>query len=130
MATKHTITLDGHTATANELNKSVRLKIQLKKRDRQWIGLACKSQDIPVATVKRRVQIIVILEPGQRGADPDAFFKSLADALKQAGAIKNDSAKWVEWPPVQYERGKKPGMRIVLEDVGPAQAVKTKRKKK
>ena len=78
---------------------------KLKKRDKVEVKYA--SNHIPKAEKKRRVELIIELSKGQRACDPDAYFKSLGDALVNAGLLVNDSHKWVEWMPVKFVRGKK-----------------------
>jgi hypothetical protein len=87
--------LGAHWATAT----------RLKKQDKVEVRYA--SNHIPKATTKRRVELIIELGKGQRACDPDAYYKSLGDALVAAGLLVNDSHKWVEWMPVKFERGKK-----------------------
>lgn len=113
----HEFRLAGHPATLNQLLRTVRRRISLKKRDRDWIYLAAHNSGIPRATGKRRVALTIILERGQRAADPDAYHKSVGDALKQAGLIVNDSYLWIEWAPTTYQRGDKAQTLIRLEDL-------------
>lgn len=42
----------------------------LKKGDRQLIALAARLQDIPLATGRRRVSLVLTLGPRQRAGDP------------------------------------------------------------
>lgn len=103
----HTITIDNwHPTPLNKLVTSHwAVANKLKKRDKVEVRYA--SNHVPPATTKRRVELIIELGKGQRGCDPDAYFKSLGDALVTAKLLVNDSHKWVEWSPVQYERGKR-----------------------
>jgi hypothetical protein len=103
----HEITVhDWHPTTLNKLITSHwAVANKMKKRDKVEVRYA--SNHIPKATQKRRVEIIIELGKGQRGADPDAYFKTVGDALVAAGLLVDDSHKWVEWSPVQYVRGKK-----------------------
>ncbi len=106
MAMHEIIINDWHPTTLNKLMNSFWATAhKLKKRDKVEVRYA--SNHIPKAIHKRRVEIIIELGKGQRGADPDAYFKTVGDALAAAGLLVNDSHKWVEWSPVQYERGKK-----------------------
>lgn len=108
-----------HPATINQLLKSVRDRIRLKKADRNMVFYMAKELKVPRATGKRRVHLTIIMKPKQRGADPDAYNKSLLDALVHAGLLRNDSHQWAEIAPVRYERGtaKQWGSLIVLEDI-------------
>ena len=89
---------------------------RLKKLDRQMIWAYAQGQ--PKATGKRRVELTIILKPAQRAADPDAYFKSLADGLVHAGMLTDDNRQGVELTPVTYERGTASdwGTRIRLTD--------------
>ncbi|WP_435018466.1 hypothetical protein TA3x_000440 [Tundrisphaera sp. TA3] len=109
-----------HPATVNQLLGGHWSKgHRLKKRDRQMIW--AYAQGKPKATGKRLVELTIILKPKQRGSDPDAFFKSLADALVHAGLLKDDNRQGVELAPVAYERGTEAdwGTRIRLTDISP-----------
>ncbi len=88
-----------------------------KKVDRRIIEAYCYLAQVPPAAVKRRVTLTIVLGPGQRAPDPDSLWKSLLDGLTHCRALKNDSRQWVELMPVEFERGKEKGTRIVLEDV-------------
>lgn len=88
-----------------------------KKTDRRMIEAYCYLAQVPRATGKRRLSLTIVLAPGQRACDPDAYHKALLDGLVHCGALRNDSHRWVELAPVQFERGKNKTTRIVLEDV-------------
>jgi hypothetical protein len=83
---------------------SVRGKIRLKKADRHMIAGYTMAARIPRAEGKRRLSLHIILGKGQRGADADAYFKSLFDACKHAGLILDDSNRYVELAPVTFAR--------------------------
>jgi Holliday junction resolvase RusA-like endonuclease len=108
-----------HPVTVNQLLRGKWTAHRLKKADREMVW--AYAQGHPKATGKRRVVLTIILKPGQRGADPDAFFKSLADALVQAGLLTDDNRQGVELAPVAYERGTATdwGTRIRLTDLSP-----------
>jgi Holliday junction resolvase RusA-like endonuclease len=91
----------------------IRERIRLSKT---WRLIVAHAWSGTKATGKRRVTITIILGPRQRGADPDAYFKAVGDALVDCGALVDDSRKWVEWMPVRYDRGKNTGCMIELED--------------
>lgn len=101
----HVIIITGwHPAPLNKLvNSHWATAHKLKKRDKKEIFYA--SRHISAANSKRKVEVIIELAKGKRACDPDAYFKSLGDALTAAGMLVNDSYKWVEWMPVKYERG-------------------------
>jgi Holliday junction resolvase RusA-like endonuclease len=72
---------------------------------------------VPPAAGKRRVSLTLTLAPRQRGADPDAYRKSLLDALTHAGMLLDDNRQGVELGPVQFIRGEHKATAILLEDV-------------
>jgi len=88
---------------------------RLKKMDRETIGLFFR--EIPPATRKRRISMLIVLSPKMRAPDPDSFEKSLRDALVQCGVLRNDSHLWVEGQPVEFARGKSLVTFITLEDI-------------
>ncbi len=115
MATTHTShILDWQPAPLNKLLGHWSKSAKLKKLDRGVI--AYYFADTPKAQGKRRITLEIILGKGQRGCDPDAYWKSLCDALVHAGMLKDDSAKWVELAPVVFSRGTM-GSKITLEDM-------------
>jgi Holliday junction resolvase RusA-like endonuclease len=105
-----------HPAPLNKLLGHWRTAHRLKKIDRSVIAAyACR---IPKAQGKRRVSLHIILDKGQRAPDPDAFFKSLCDALVHAGMLVDDNRQHVELAPVTFSRDPKSwGTVIRLEDV-------------
>lgn len=74
---------------------------------------------LPKAEGKRRVTLHIIRKPRQAGADPDAYWKSLLDALKRAGLLVDDNRQHVELMPVTYSDKTTAnwGTRITLEDM-------------
>jgi hypothetical protein len=107
-----------HPCSVNALMHSVKRRIRLKQVDRQVVWSYGRLQQIPRARGKRRVQLTIILAPFQRAHDPDAYTKSLGDALVQAHLLVNDSYLWVEWMPTRFERSTSGwGTRIMLEDL-------------
>lgn len=71
------------------------------------------------AITKRRLELTIILKKGQRGADPDAYNKSLLDALVACRLLTDDNHQGVELMPVVYRRGTEAewGTEIRLWDV-------------
>ena len=65
---------------------------------------------------RRRLSVTLVYPPAGRRMDPDAWQKSLLDALVSVGLLIDDSPKWVEISPVKYERGGK-ATTIELEDL-------------
>lgn len=90
---------------------------RLKRQDKNRIGFYFRVSGIPRATTKRRVSLQLIYGKGERKHDPDAFWKSVLDALVHAGALKNDTDRWVEVAPVVYGRAERRETIITLEDL-------------
>ncbi len=91
-----------------------------KKFDRDIIALEARSQRTPKATTARRVSVEIVLGPRQRAGDPDAYWKSLLDALATAGLLVDDRRQCVELGPVTFTRGPAKRTAITLEDLPPA----------
>lgn len=79
--------------------------------------LAFYGRDIPLAGGPRSVKLIITLGPRQRGADPDAFWKSILDALVTRGLLVDDSRKWCRIEPVEFVRGTEKSTTIELRDL-------------
>jgi hypothetical protein len=117
-ARRHVLTIPGwHPNTVNQLLRSVRERIRLKKADRQLIATYARLAGIPPAAGKRRVSLCITLGPGQRAADPDAYWKSLLDALVQCGQLVDDNRQGCELGEVAFERGGERKTTIMLEDL-------------
>ena len=78
---------------------------RLKKADRQMVAAYAMQQRTPKAEGKRRVTLTIVLAPGRRGCDPDAYWKSLLDALVHAGLLVGDNPNQVVLNPVIFQRG-------------------------
>lgn len=104
MVTSHLFSIQNwQPATVNELLKlHWSAAAKLKKRDKGYI--AVHSLKVPKAKGKRQVILTIYLGYKQRGADPDAYFKSLLDALVHNQLLVDDSPKWCELMPVRYDR--------------------------
>jgi len=117
IATTHRLTIDRwHPPRINEWDGyhwSRRAK--LKRSDRDLV--AVMGLIIPRAEGKRRVSLVLTLAPRQRGGDPDAYWKSLLDALTTCGLLVDDSRQWCELGTVEFERGQRRATEIVLEDM-------------
>jgi len=104
-----------HPVTLNTIiNNHWSVGHKRKKADARII--ATYFAHLPKAVGKRRVSLCIILGKGQRAADPDAYHKSLLDALVKCGQLVNDSYKWVELAPVKFIRGEMSTV-ILLEDL-------------
>lgn len=88
-----------------------------KDGDKAIVALYAQVQGIPRAAGRRRVTLWVGLAKGRRRHDPDAFWKSLLDALTAAGLLVDDGPEWCELAPVQYGRPPEPFTAITLEDI-------------
>lgn len=106
-----------HPTTVNRLlNCHWAVAGKRKSIDRKMICYECKRHRVPRTEGRRRVSLIIHLDPGQRGADVDAYWKSILDALVHAGAICNDSHRWSELGLVRFMRDGM-GTTITLEDI-------------
>lgn len=112
------VRIDGwQPATLNRLlNSHWTTRSRMKKHDAEIIAASVLGADVPKAETKRRVGLEIILGPRQRGADSDAYWKSVLDALVKCGALHDDSKEWCELGEVKYTRGVRPGTVIVLEN--------------
>lgn len=99
--------LNSHWSTAS----------RLKKADYAEVLRACERERVTAAVGKRHVSVTIVLGPGQRGGDVDAYAKSLLDSLVACGALRDDSRTWCELAPVQFERAAVKATRVVLRDL-------------
>lgn len=79
---------------------------RLKSHDKEIIGKAVMAGGIPEAFAKRKIELLIIHPPGKRFCDPDAYSKSLLDALTANKVLFNDSHQWVEMDRPEFARGK------------------------
>lgn len=122
---------DWHPAKLNELiSKGWRTKHRLKTRDKNMVATYVLAQAVPAATGRRRVSLLIVLGKGHREPDPDAYWKSTLDALKQAEMLTDDDRKGCVMGEVEFVRSRDGSCSttIILEDVAPA--AKTRRLKK
>lgn len=75
------------------------------------------TRKVPKATLKRRVTVHIHIKGRGRTPDPDAYFKSLLDALVFNEMLVDDGSKWVELAPVLFFRGNEKKTVIILEDM-------------
>ncbi|HKI30283.1 MAG TPA: hypothetical protein VKA46_00225 [Gemmataceae bacterium] len=121
MAT-HVLTIpDWHPARLNQLlTQHWRPRYRLKRADAALVATYAHLTGIPPATGRRRVLLRITLGPRQRAGDPDAYWKSLLDALKAARLLVDDNRQGVELGPVTFDRGPARATAITLENLGPA----------
>jgi hypothetical protein len=113
-----TLRIDGwHPALLNTLMKHWTAAHRAKKADREVICEALRSSFVVQAEEQRRVSLLIVWPKGKRRADPDAFWKSVNDALVAGGALKNDSPVWCELGTVEQCRGERLTTFITLEEV-------------
>ncbi len=89
----------------------------LKRIDREMVAYYASSAGLRPATRRRQVSIELTLGPRQHGGDPDAYWKSLLDALVHAKVLRQDSHKWCQLGSVEFKRGDHQSTTIKLEDV-------------
>jgi hypothetical protein len=106
-------------ATVNELFKSVRARIGLKKRDRLFVTMYARAQGVPLAFGPRRVSLCLTLPAKGKAPDPDNLWKSLLDALTSASLLVDDDAGHCQLGPVTFSRGPALETAITLEDLDP-----------
>lgn len=110
--------LNFQPVTLNDLLKLQHMKRHTRKQhDYAVIMAEALIQGVPEATCKRRVSLRLILGKGQRGADPDAYWKCLFDALVACRLLIDDSGPWVEQGTVEFDRGSRKATVILLEDL-------------
>lgn len=113
---EHSLVLEGWHPT--RLNRLVGChwgtRSKRKRLDRQRVAVEALVQKIPKATGKRRVELVLTLAPRQRAGDPDAYWKSLLDALVAAGLLTSDNRQGVELGAVRFERARSRRTFIVL----------------
>jgi hypothetical protein len=90
---------------------------RLKKEDRGKIQAYLREHPIPPATGPRRVHLAITLGKGQRGGDPDCYWKGLLDTLVNTKLLVDDSKEYVVLDPVDYIRAKEPETTIELTDL-------------
>ena len=78
---------------------------KIKRLDRDIVAAYARQNGLAKADGKRRVTLTLTLTAAQRRCDPDAYWKSLCDALVHTALLLNDSPKWCVLELVQYDRG-------------------------
>jgi hypothetical protein len=107
-----------HPARLNQFNDCRWTRARLKKKDRLMIWIESRLQGIPPAVGRRRISLHIVMAPKKRKPDPDAFWKSLCDALVKADRLVDDNSRWCELGPVTFGRGPEASTVITLEDIG------------
>lgn len=112
---------DWNPVPLNKLMGSWYKRNRLKQADYRMIWAYTSGKDgqsiVPYKQVKRSVELIITLEPGQRAPDVDSLFKVTLDGLVKAYSLWDDSPKWCELLPVKFERAERKATRIVLRDL-------------
>jgi hypothetical protein len=93
---------------------------RLKAADALVVRAACLGADVSRADARRRISLEIGLAKGQRGGDPDCYWKSLLDALVNCGALVDDSREWCDPAGVTYTRGTLCSI-ITIEHIGQIQ---------
>lgn len=107
-----------HPTKVNDLvNAHWGQRSRMKLADLETVAAACLEAGVRRAAGQRRVALTIVLAKGQRAGDPDAYHKSLNDALVRCGALRDDSRTWCELVPVQFERAAVKSARIGLTDL-------------
>lgn len=120
----HVLTIHGWIpARLNQILGNRRKGSRLKKRDRIRVANEQRFQQIPEATGRRKVTIEITFAKGDRSGDPDAYYKSAHDALKNAKLLKDDTIRWVQIAEPVYlplksrDRTDRRMTRLILEDI-------------
>ena len=117
-ATIHTLVIPNWIPVRlNELMKNRWRCAELKRQDTAFVILYSRIQGIPRATGKRRVTLEITFGKHAKAGDPDAYNKSLLDALVNAGLLVNDTYNSVEVMPARYFHAKETSTTIILEDL-------------
>lgn len=90
---------------------------RMKSKDKQIIANAVMAYQVPPAFGKRRVSLTIVYPKGKRKHDPDAFFKSLNDALVHSKALFADTSNYIELGSIKYAKGDELTSYVTLEDV-------------
>lgn len=109
-----------HPTPLNKLLGGHWSKAHKAKRHDKEILWGYTYNKIPEKQIKRSVELTIILGPGQRGCDPDAYWKTVNDGLVNSRALWNDNDKYCQILPVKFERAEKMATRIVITDLGDA----------
>jgi Holliday junction resolvase RusA-like endonuclease len=118
VATHGLIIRDWHPTPLNRLvGCHYGTRSRRKRFDRDLVAATALAGRVPKAAGKRRVGVRIVLGPRQRGCDPDAYWKSLLDALVACGLLLNDGRQGVELGAVRFDRDAKPRTEITLEDL-------------
>lgn len=91
---------------------------KLKADDKAQVRIEAVIQRIPPAAFRRTVSLTITLAPRQRACDPDAYWKSLLDALVGAVLLVDDSRQWCRLGSVTFDRGERRSTTITLTDEG------------
>jgi hypothetical protein len=95
----------------------LRTRMGLERECGDRVADAFARSGIPPAECRRRVGLVLTFGPGDREGDVDAYFKGVLDALKKAGAIRDDSRKWCALAgEPEYIRGGVRHTTVALED--------------
>lgn len=105
-------------ASVNQLlQRHWALAAKLKKNDQEVVSRAVMAYGVPRASGKRKVSILILIPKGLRTKDPDAYYKSLLDALVRSGALRDDTRNYVEISQPRFGKGEILETFITLEDV-------------
>jgi hypothetical protein len=115
-------------AMLNEfMDRSWHVRSKCKKIDREMVFGYVSRCNVPPPSGRRKVSLRIVLGKRQQPGDVDAHWKSLLDALKQAGAIKDDSREWATFDSeIDFARSwdGSCSTTIILEDVGPVEKIR------
>lgn len=88
-----------------------------KRADEAMIYYHVRGTDIPAATTKRRVSMVMAYFGRQKERDGDACWKTVLDGLVKADMLIDDNPRWCEQGTVGQMRTDKEYTIIILEDM-------------
>ena len=107
-----------HPTKLNELmNAHWAVRKRKKDFDANCIAFGVAAADVPKAECPRKVKLEIVLGPGERGGDPDCYWKSLLDGLVRCGALVDDSKTWCIPDSVVFLRGPRRSTVVILENL-------------
>lgn len=116
-----TLEIDGWTPpSVNRLLKAHWAESCRLKRlavDELAVAVMRTAQPPPIATTRRRVDVLATYPGTGRLPDPDNLLKALLDALKRNRLLVDDSDRWCKIGDVAVARGASRRTTITLQDI-------------
>ena len=107
-----------HPAAINQfIGRHWKTMARLKRVDRNMVAGYVKLNRFPIAQGPREVSLLITLAPKQRAPDPDAFWKSLNDALVHARMLIDDNRQYCRLGTVEFDRASERATTISLREL-------------